>query len=309
MATTPILPTGRLEKAAGCIPELWLPPADLFSRRSSRLSALAAGHTLGPYLTFLAFVTAEQQQELDRHPEIPLPEAPLLSQCREHAMPPLASAGWAIHPHWHVVAGRLAQAALPHLPSQGQTALQPLLDGTAQWLDAQAQRLLAGRFDLVEQATAPLIGAALQVQWTYLACQLKPHDVGRESPQPLCPVCGSHPVASVIRTDTASRGLRYLHCALCGSEWHVVRAQCSQCGNDKNIDYYSLDESPDTVRAEYCSSCQSYLKLLSYQQSPPGDPVADDLATMSLDMLMEEKGAAKNGFNYFLLPARLPSHQ
>lgn len=302
MATTPILQTGRLEKAAGSIPELRLPPAGIFSQRSARLRALAASNSLGAYLTLLAVVTASQQQELEQHPELPLPDAHLLGQCREHAMPPLAPAGWAMHPHWREIARRLAGAAGEHLPPQGRAALQPLIEGNEAWLNRQAQYLLAGRFDLVEQATAPLIGAALQVQWTHLARRLDPAGVGRDTPQALCPVCGSHPVASIIKTDAASRGLRYLHCTLCGSEWHVVRAQCSQCGNDKNLSYFSLDQTADAVRAEYCPSCQSYLKQLSEEHAPLADPVADDLASLALDILMDEKGAVKNGLNPFLLP-------
>ena len=307
MATTPILPTGRLEKAAGDIPELWLPRADIFSRRSERLRSLAVGNALQSYLDFLAELTSGQQQALNEHPAIPVPDTHFLNVCREHAMPPLAPAGRPFHPHWHEIARRLTQSAGDRLPNQGRAALQPLMEGNEAWLNAQAQYLVAGNFALVEQTTSPFLAAALQVQWAYLARQLDPADMGSDSPQALCPVCGSHPVAGIIKTDTASRGLRYLQCTLCGSEWHVVRAQCSQCGNDKNISYRSLDTLPNAGRAEYCPSCRSYLKLFSQEHSPLADPVADDLATVALDMLMDEQGAVKSGFNFFLLPTPSPS--
>jgi FdhE protein len=32
-----------------------------------------------------------------------------------------------------------------------------------------------------------------------------------------CPVCGSHPVVSVIRSDGPTAGLRYVHCTLCNT--------------------------------------------------------------------------------------------
>ncbi len=37
-----------------------------------------------------------------------------------------------------------------------------------------------------------------------------------------CPVCNSMPVSSMVQIGT-TQGLRYLHCNLCETEWHVVR--------------------------------------------------------------------------------------
>ena len=55
----------------------------------------------------------------------------------------------------------------------------------------------------------------------------------------------SLPVASVVRTDSRSQGYRYLHCALCATEWHMVRVTCSHCQSTKGITYQSIDGAPD----------------------------------------------------------------
>jgi FdhE protein len=55
------------------------------------------------------------------------------------------------------------------------------------------------------------------------------------------------------------------------------------------------------VRAETCDSCKSYLKIV-YSRKGPVDPVADDLATLALDILVDEAGYARSGPNLLLVP-------
>ena len=299
--STPILEPGQIEAAAGEIPELRLPPADLFRSRAQRLSQLADGHTLGDYLKFVAVLADAQQAELDGHPAIPLPDAQLLSNCRAHEMPPLSPAGWPRHVHLHEVARRLADGLYDAAPLAGRESLFHFLESKKQWLDAQADSLLARRMADLDLATAPIIGAALQVQWTYLARKLDPHQVMRPEHPSLCPVCGTHPVASVVRIGGAENGLRYLHCALCETEWHMVRSRCSNCDSIKGISYFSLQGGADIVRAEACPECRTYLKIVHQDKDPHVDPVADDLASMTLDLLMGEEAYAKSGINYMMI--------
>jgi FdhE protein len=87
---------------------------------------------------------------------------------------------------------------------------------------------------------------------------------------------------------------------LCATEWHMVRVQCSACGaSGKDIGYNSLkSNAADTlsaagggaVRAETCEQCRGYRKIM-YQEHDTGvDPVADDLASLALDLLLGEQG-------------------
>lgn len=299
--TTTLLQPGEIEAAAGDIPELRLPPADLFLTRARRLEQLAAGHALGDYLRFVASLAHAQQAALDIGLPGEPPAADRLAQCREYRMPPLAPAGLGLPQNWRDTARQLARAVQPILPAAGQAALGPLLDGEDAWLDAQAGQLLDGHTQDLDAAIAPVIGAALQVHWTHLARQLNSAQVARPEHPNLCPVCGSHPVSSVVRIGGAANGLRYLHCALCSSEWHVVRAKCSNCDNTRDIAYYHLEGGDSVVKAESCPECQTYLKVIQQEKDPLADPVADDLATLTLDLLMDEAGFARSGINWYLI--------
>ena len=54
------------------------------------------------------------------------------------------------------------------------------------------------------------------------------------------------------------------------------------------------------VRAETCGSCKSYLKIAYQDKDPRVDPVADDLATLALDLLVDEAGFGRSGPNLLL---------
>lgn len=299
--TTTLLQPGEIEAAAGDIPELRLPPADVFLSRARRLEQLAEGHTLGDYLRFVACLARAQQEYLDADPAAELPAPERLAQCREHQMPPLAPAGFGLPDGWRDTARHLARTVLPSLPATGQAALESVLEKQDAWLDAQALQLLDGNVQGLDAAVAPIIGAALQTHWTRLARQLEPVQVARPEHPNLCPVCGAHPVSSVVRIGGAANGLRYLHCALCNSEWHVVRAKCSNCDNSRGIAYYHLEGKDRLVQAESCPACQTYLKVVQQEKDPLADPVADDLATLTLDLLMDEAGFARSGINWYLI--------
>ena len=299
MAT--IIRPGQFETTAGDIPELHLPGFYPFAKRAKRLRQLAIGHSIGEYLEFTAALAEAQQEQLDRLPALSMPNADLLARCREHAMSPLAPAGWRRDPVWRTIVIQLADALEAIAPEPARAAFARLREAGDVWLEAQAELLLTGDRQGLDVACATVIGAALQVCWTRLAAALDPAWVTRLELHGLCPVCGSPPVAGVVRVGDADNGLRYLHCTLCGAEWHVVRAQCSHCDNDKGIVYYAVEDRKDPVQAEACPECGSYLKLCRMDQDPDVEPSADDLASLALDLLMSEEKFARSGVNYLML--------
>lgn len=299
--TTTLIRPGQFEVATGDIPELRLPGFQPFAQRAQRLRQLAAGHSLGDYLAFAATLAEAQQDRLDRLPTLPMPDPNQLARCREHGMPLLAPGGWPRDPVWRSVAMHLADALEAIAPAPARAAFARLREAGDEWLEAQAEWLLTGDRQGLDVACATVIGAALQVCWTRLAAALDPVWVTRPESHGLCPVCGSPPVAGVVRVGDAENGLRYLYCALCGTEWHVVRAQCSHCDNDKGIVYYTVGDRKDPVQAEACPECGSYLKLCRMDQDPDVEPLADDLASLALDVLMSEEGFARSGVNYLML--------
>ena len=157
-------------------------------------------------------------------------------------------------------------------------------------LEASADALLAAQTESIDVAAAPFIMAALQVYWVDLAGRLRIDDVHEIDVPGVCPVCGTLPVASVVRADPRSQGFRYLHCALCATEWHMVRVKCSHCYSTKGITYQSIESAPPGIRAECCDTCHTYRKILYQEEDGSIEPVADDLASLSLDLLLSEAG-------------------
>jgi FdhE protein len=83
----------------------------------------------------------------------------------------------------------------------------------------------------------------------------------------------------------------------------MVRVKCSNCESTKGIAYYTIEGDKGAVKAEACEACGSYLKILYLDKDPLLDPTADDLATLALDILMDEAGVQRSGPNLFLLSA------
>jgi FdhE protein len=152
-------------------------------------------------------------------------------------------------------------------------------------------------------ARAPFVGAALQAYFTQLAAAERTAEYAtapeQDSELATCPMCGSPPVAAVI---LGTERLRYLVCSLCATEWHHTRAQCFLCHSAEATSYYSVEGASKGVGAEACDSCKAYLKVFDQQDVPFAEAVADDAATLVLDLLLGERGYRRAGVN-LLAPA------
>jgi FdhE protein len=275
-----------------------------FKDRARRLHALAAGHALGDYLSFMARVAEGQARAAHSLvASFPAADGAHVAACLAAGQPVYPAVGWVRDPLWrqaldmvlaHVSGQDAARHAVAELGAAPPARVESIADG-----------LLSGDLEAAHPAQAPLVAAALQVYWNALASRL---DSGLFQPggpaTGLCPVCGSAPVASVVRIGGAEQGLRYLHCSLCDSEWHLPRVQCSNCGATTDIDYYALEDGGDVVKAETCSHCHSYLKQMYMTKDPEVDPVADDLASLTLDLLMAERECLRNGPNLLFIPGQ-----
>jgi FdhE protein len=160
---------------------------------------------------------------------------------------------------------------------------------------------LNGRPDPQDAAVLPIVAAALQVVWTGLASQLDAIALNKLDTPGVCPCCGSLPVASIVRLSPSVNNLRYLHCSLCNTQWNLPRASCSACGSDEEVAYQQIEGSNGAVRAETCDGCKSYLKIVYQESDARVDPVADDLATLALDLLVDEAGYGRSGPNLLLI--------
>ncbi|WP_199154380.1 formate dehydrogenase accessory protein FdhE [Chromobacterium sp. ASV23] len=294
-STHPILPAEQIR--AGHAPLLSLPvlrpPADLFARRAARLRQLADGHAMADFLRLCATLCDRQQTLLD------------------------AAAAPSLAPEWLATLLRqLAEGLSGQLPAPAQTALDQLTSLPPAALQTVASALSEGAInDDAPLAALPLLGAALQVQYTA-------YHRARPLPQPdhqteRCPCCGGLPLASVLTRGDSGHAQRHALCALCGHAWPVGRVRCLGCGNSRDLRYYSLapqdyePPEPDHQRphqtrgaqeVEACGECHGALKQVSLLQDPDAEAGADDLASLALDLLAGEAGYARLGFNPLFLP-------
>ena len=276
-------------------------PASLFADRAARLAQKAEGNPIGDYLRFLARLVRAQQQAAGTV-QTAAPDPTLIAQAQAHSMPLLPAASH-VDPAWHGVLdqllGALGDAA--EVPEALRPTLQALRTLPGKDRDALARRvlmgLLTGPGDL---AAAPLVAAALQVTFADRASRLQESDVPHTDPATICPVCGMPPVAGVLRIGGREAGLRYLHCGTCCTEWHMVRVKCTHCESTQGVHYQGVEGGGDTVLAETCNACHTYRKLVNQEKDPLAEPLADDLATLMLDLLMGETPFARASLNPLL---------
>ena len=301
-----ILEPGQMELPVGQIRFLFLPGRDLFACRAERFRLLSRGHPLGDYLAFLALLADAQQNVLNQFPTLPLPDHNEQALCREHGMPVLGCQSWPRNPAWRrgglkMILQQMIKAAIP--PAASET-VAGLMQASETGLEEMADRILAGDLADIPPQELPFVAAALQVYWVKMASSLGEDAFGRLERGGLCPVCGSYPSTGMVSIVGARQGLRYLSCSLCASQWHMVRIKCSNCESTQGINLYALEGSNGAVKAESCDDCNVYLKLLYLEKDPQMEAMADDLATLALDVLMDKEGKARGGPNLFFHPGR-----
>jgi FdhE protein len=301
--TSRILQPGEIEKLSSSqIPFLRLPDrATLFAQRADRLRYLAANHALGDYLRLIAHIADAQQRCLDEHAEIAPPAARHVQHCHEHGMPPLGALALPREAVWRENLRRIIAHIEAQLPAPALAAVNELRGASSDQLEGLATALLSGETQHLNPANAPMLAAALQVYWVRLAAQLGGAQFPRIEPAHLCPVCGSRPVASIARIGAQESGYRYLHCALCSAEWHMVRIKCTQCESTKGIAYHHVEGASQAVKAETCDECMSYAKIVYMERDPQVEPTADDLASLPLDLLVSDMGYQRSTPNLMLL--------
>lgn len=293
----------KLTAAVSIPPLLFANLQSLYSRRAERLRQLAVDHPLGDYLNFAA-VIAEAQQSARQDNPLTLDLSEVLVRAVDSGKPPLDTTLYPRDAHWHRLLASLIAALRPRAPGHIQPVLDTLENASVAELEQWAQALLDRNFVNVGSDKAPFLWAALSLYWVQMANLLPGRSRAEYGEQrQFCPVCGSIPVSSVVQLGTIN-GLRYLHCNLCESEWHVVRVKCSNCEQADSLNYWSLDSEQAAVKAESCTQCGSYLKILYQDKDTQVEAVADDLASLILDAKMEDEGFARSSINPFLFPSQ-----
>jgi FdhE protein len=123
----------------------------------------------------------------------------------------------------------------------------------------------------------------------------------REWLQKVCPVCGFPPVVSYLADEEEIEGGRFARCGVCHAEWYYGRATCLGCGNtnDHELHYYVPETVPAVITVQACSACGGYIKMVDTRQGRPRTPELDDVASMTLDLWVRDKGFHKVSPNLF----------
>ncbi|EBW2250029.1 formate dehydrogenase accessory protein FdhE [Salmonella enterica subsp. enterica serovar Enteritidis] len=272
----------------------------VFATRARRFGFLAQTSRLAPYLTFLAQLSDLQAKLAQSLPPIAPVSAETQSIAAQAAMPPIDRAKVAVDP----VLGETLDALIDGagafvMPEPARLALEAVRDAGAddrQWL---VNNILSDHIPDDSAAPHLFAGAAVQLHLVRLAATLNaaalvPVQVG------VCPACGGRPVTSSIHGEEKLENLRYATCAGCATQWNEVRIKCLCCGSTKGVSYRSVETVEATVKAEVCTECNHWVKILHQHKNHSLDPVADDVGSLGLDLLMKETGIARGGFNIFL---------
>ena len=285
-----ILQPGEIESLDHTsFPRIVLPnTGSLFSERASRIRQLAEGNPIADYLNFVVRLVQAQHQAVQDLVVAAL-DAAAVKQAQDFSSPLLPAADH-VDPVWHQVLDTMLDqlAKADGLPAPLQPLIAELKATKTDERNALAKRLLTKELAARDVGMAPFVMAALQVVFTRRASQLAVADVPYTDPATSCPVCATEPVASVIRIGGKMAGHRYLHCGCCATEWHMVRVKCTHCESTKGIRYQGLEGTADVVLAETCDECGSYRKIVNQEKDPLAEPLADDLASLMLDLLMSE---------------------
>ncbi|EGK1920612.1 formate dehydrogenase accessory protein FdhE [Salmonella enterica] len=290
------------KRTADMIPPLLFPRLkNVYNRRAERLRELAENNPPGDYLRFAALIAHAQEVVLYDHP-LEMDLTARIKEANDQGKPPLDIHVLPRDKHWQKLLHSLIAELKPEMSGPALAVIENLEKASEQELEQMASALFASDFASVSSDKAPFIWAALSLYWAQMA-SLIPGKARAEygEARQYCPVCGSMPVSSMVQIGT-TQGLRYLHCNLCETEWHVVRVKCSNCEQSRDLHYWSLENEQAAVKAESCGDCGTYLKILYQEKDPKVEAVADDLASLVLDARMEQEGFARSSINPFLFP-------
>ena len=163
--------------------------------------------------------------------------------------------------------------------------------------EALADASLRSEIPANDSGEAVFVAAALAAYFAHCAAELPLATLHLLPQRGRCPVCGWAPVAGVVTAAGQAPGVRDLHCGLCATAWNHVRVVCTACGESRGLALHGIEDGDGVVQAETCDECHGYVKLLYQAKDMAVEPMADDLASLGLDILVGEAGYHRNAAN------------
>lgn len=276
-------------------------PASVFLRRSERFAALAPGHQIEPYLVLLSQITRAQHGVQATMPTPPLPAVKQLQLAHDNIMPPISTALMDLDESADTTFDFLLQRlATEDLTPAARLTLEVVERATP--ADRRAMMRAVVLDEVPDDAVAEhvLAAAAVQLVFTRLAAQLDVASL-QSVADGACPCCGGAPSASAIVGWHGAHGTRFCTCSICATQWNVVRIRCLVCSSESGIAYHSIEGGSETIMGETCDSCSSYVKMLHQHKEAGLDPLADDVASLALDLTLAKEGWQRASVNPFLM--------
>lgn len=289
---------GSLEGAFVRLPR----PAALFQERAARFNALADTHTLAPTLRFLAALSGIQQRLAESLPVPAIPSIEELEGAYGYAQAPVERTRYDPDGAALAIADALilGLAEVP-MPEPAEAALARLAAANAAERESALRGVLEEPAPDSAFAEHALLAAALQIGFAGMAAEMEAERLQPVAEGTACPVCGSPPLVSLMPDWQGARGTRYCVCGLCGTAWNYDRIKCTLCGSTEGIAYHRSNGDAGAIEAESCAACRRYVKILHQHKDPSLEPLADDVASLGLDLRMRETGFARGGIDPFLL--------
>ena len=269
--------------------------------RARRFAFLAQNHELAPYLGLLAELSRLQARLAATLPSLgPVSPAVAVRAAQAH-MPPIDRPALVEDSGLAATLQALLDGAIGlEMPDAARAALDAVL-----LADVADRRWLLGNVlsdDIPVDSAAPhlFVAAAVQVHLARLAAGL---GAGAVVPVAVgaCPACGGRPVTSSVMGMQGIENVRYACCAGCATQWNEVRVKCLCCGSTRGLSYRSVGTDEATVKAEACRECNAWVKIFYKVKNESLDPVADDVGSLGLDILMKDAGVRHGGFNPYLV--------
>jgi len=292
------IPIGEVAKP----PFVRLPDTStMFAHRARRLRSIADQHEFRAFLTFIADLSDIQHrlQTVPPHPEPP--PAAEIARARQFKTSPLDRSRFtrdaAFDALWESFAAAVGSVAMPH---SARLAMERVISADAVTQAGMVAAVLNDAIPAAALAEHTLVAALAQVHFARLAAQLDPKilvPVGDGA----CPVCGAPPVCSMVVGWSGALNTRFCACSLCGTLWNCPRVKCTLCGSTEGIAFQEIAGGSGAVKAETCDACGRYVKILQQHAHRSLDPVADDVATLALDLLLGQSKYRRGGVNPFLL--------
>lgn len=278
-------------------------PAALFARRAARLEVLADDHPMAAWLRFMARLADAQDRAYRALPQ----PAPVSSAAVELAvaarLPPLAVEEHRRDPVWRAALRAIVAETAndPALPSAAVAVLARFAARDDAALEALADACLRGTVAAGQAGEAAYAMAALQVYFAALAASLSVAALRLLPQRSRCPVCGAAAFAGVVAAAGKAPGARYLHCGVCATAWNHARAVCVNCGEARALAVREPEGGNGAVKAETCDACRAYSKLFYQLHDMNIEPLADDLASLGLDLMVADAGWSRHTANPFVI--------